>query len=478
MEEQQDQGFSDVTLDEEDQSQKALLHSEVHSDSKVDVSRGPDFIAHAQRSSDAETELELVRRQLDIKPLVGLRGVCVLFVVIGHYFTFYGPPGEFVFQVEYLSAMSLFFLLSGFYMALMYGRVPSRDEHTHATYNFFIQTGAAALPLYWLSLLLYFPLLLWTPGWFGSSSMVKSMLQTPLLIQTWGFWLDESLGWNGPAWVVSALALCCVLYPTLSRSRFANDVRSIRLVYGLGLVLSVSIFYICAAFLPGLVLAVHLSAWFRLFHFYAGMVVVLDLRSRARPNPTSVVCGCFSCLSRRPHVLADLVSIFYLLVSVCIVGLLSSKWNMDTNALFGFWMEFGLVPLLGCWLRALCAPEGTGRTNQEQNSQRSITARILSSYPLKKLGEWAYPLYLFHLPIFQYATLVKQGRWYMAGTIDKYNNSPDFPFALSLFDFFVCLLFLLCFSSALHRFVEEPFRKKIIHRWCWHENSAAGSLNS
>lgn len=68
------------------------------------------------------------RTRLDTRSLDGLRGLAAMHVAIGHYVSFTGLAGRFS-DLQAGSSMGLFYLLSGFVMALGYGQKAVRPSH-------------------------------------------------------------------------------------------------------------------------------------------------------------------------------------------------------------------------------------------------------------------------------------------------------------------------------------------------------------
>lgn len=68
------------------------------------------------------------RTRLDTRSLDGLRGPAAMHVAIGHYVSFTGLAGRFS-DLQAGSSMGLFYLLSGFVMALGYGQKAVRPSH-------------------------------------------------------------------------------------------------------------------------------------------------------------------------------------------------------------------------------------------------------------------------------------------------------------------------------------------------------------
>ncbi|KAJ3044310.1 hypothetical protein HDV00_002630 [Rhizophlyctis rosea] len=105
--------------------------------------------------------------KFNLKPLNGLRGLSAFIVVLGHITQFWvptfaeiaaGTQPRYVVKIENLSAVSLFFVISGFTLVAVYdkdtpdGKPPLVDWA--ARKSFFIKRVARLAPIYYLALLI------------------------------------------------------------------------------------------------------------------------------------------------------------------------------------------------------------------------------------------------------------------------------------------------------------------------------------
>lgn len=149
----------------------------------------------------------------EIKPLTGLRGVAALYVVAFHYLAglTFSNPGKTFLAHGYL-AVDLFFVLSGFVMALSYSRM-FRTGFSLATYwKFLARRLARVYPLYLAGtvLALFLILLGWLP-YIRSGSLGITFIANLLMIQTWG--IGASL--DSPGWSISTEWAAYLLFPLL-----------------------------------------------------------------------------------------------------------------------------------------------------------------------------------------------------------------------------------------------------------------------
>lgn len=145
------------------------------------------------------------RPALELRALTGIRGVAALYVVLYHFFQISAPPGVagVVLLHGYLS-VDLFFVLSGFVMALSYAASFTRDFTWPAYRDFLIKRLARIYPLFCAATLAAAVIAVVTPSpWL--------LVQNLLLIQSWG--LGGSL--DGPGWSISTEFAAYLLFPLL-----------------------------------------------------------------------------------------------------------------------------------------------------------------------------------------------------------------------------------------------------------------------
>lgn len=149
--------------------------------------------------------------------LTALRGIAAWWVVLFHFREAIVPdlPGfaRVALDHGYL-AVDLFFVLSGFVIALGYLSSPQPTPAAYA--HFLCRRLARIYPLHVVVLLLWAILHLAVQLWANNAALIDR--QTPgyfilslLLIQNWGFTHD--LSWNVPAWSISTEWAAYLLFP-------------------------------------------------------------------------------------------------------------------------------------------------------------------------------------------------------------------------------------------------------------------------
>jgi peptidoglycan/LPS O-acetylase OafA/YrhL len=148
----------------------------------------------------------------EVRALTGLRGVAALYVVFFHYFS---PirltnPIMCLLGHGYL-AVDLFFVLSGFVMALNYAGLFSQGIRGSAVRIFLSRRVARIYPLYLLTLLIATGLVLIGCLNFTAGSLARTFWPNLLMVQNWGNW--ESIA--TPAWSISTEWFAYMLFPFL-----------------------------------------------------------------------------------------------------------------------------------------------------------------------------------------------------------------------------------------------------------------------
>ncbi|HEX8667226.1 MAG TPA: acyltransferase [Allosphingosinicella sp.] len=151
----------------------------------------------------------------EILALTALRGIAAWWVVLFHLRLMlvpYLPPAAIRFLAHGNLAVDFFFLLSGFVMYLNYA---GRIRGWPSVGDFLFSRFARVYPLHLLMLLGFL-------GYFGAAALFGrgGFEESPgyfaaslLLVQNWGFL--GRLGWNVPAWSISAEAFAYLLFPAL-----------------------------------------------------------------------------------------------------------------------------------------------------------------------------------------------------------------------------------------------------------------------
>lgn len=278
-----------------------------------------------------------------IPSLDGLRGIAAIAVMLFHFNSdLFLPQAQLPFLNQAYLAVDLFFLLSGFVMAHVYGRLLASDWRAHWM-RFALARAARIYPLLALTVLAFLILVaLSNTPLRGVSLSIRSLVLQPFLMQQW--W--SGLSWNYPSWSLSTeaeayvffvfsagalvtgkyswlIAMCCAAILATLNAICGN----LCLFHGLpALLRTLSEFSLGA-----LLCRMHLGSA-RFLHDWAAILAILALGLAAITRIDFVIVGAFGCL------------IFY-----------------SVNATDGF-------------------------------------SRLLNSPFLMALGNWSYSIYLWHAP--------------------------------------------------------------------------------
>ena len=149
----------------------------------------------------------------EIRSLTGLRGIAAAYVVVFH-FTGNGQVGSGalrqVFVHGYL-AVDVFFVLSGYVMALNYGRLFSRAFQGAAYRTFLMKRVCRVYPLFAATTLVCAALSVVDPAMEGPLTAWTLAVNLPM-VQAWG--LSYSL--NYPGWSISTEFAAYLVFPVLA----------------------------------------------------------------------------------------------------------------------------------------------------------------------------------------------------------------------------------------------------------------------
>ena len=148
----------------------------------------------------------------EIRSLTGLRGVAAMLVMAGHFTEGVVPSGPLgnILNNSYL-AVYLFFILSGFVLAMVYLDGDSETSGRMRFGRFLGHRLARIYPLYAMTTLVSFALARMSVPIYGDPAASAPALASNLLMtQSWG-WPSDSL--NGPGWSISTEWAANLLFP-------------------------------------------------------------------------------------------------------------------------------------------------------------------------------------------------------------------------------------------------------------------------
>ena len=280
-----------------------------------------------------------------IPSLDGLRGIAAIGVMLFHFNIFFLPQARLNDILPYLNraylAVDLFFLLSGFVMAYVYGRPLALNWRVHWL-KFAIARFARLYPLFVATTLVMIVVAALSHTPIDVSLTRRSLALQPFLLQQW-----TDLSWNYPSWSISTEAQAYVYF-----------------VFFAGVLL--------VGRHPGLVVA--------------GCIVVLVSLSVSNSGSLAYFVGLPALLRTLSEF--SLGALLYRFQSRD--AKFPLKWvGLSAIALASFGLvthfDFPIVVGFGC-LIYYCV-----------NSQNALSS-LLNSRPVVALGNWSYSVYLWHAP--------------------------------------------------------------------------------
>jgi peptidoglycan/LPS O-acetylase OafA/YrhL len=365
--------------------------------------------------------------RLNLETFDGIRGICAIMILVGHLFTFWVVDFRYVaFGLEYLSPVSLFFIISGFTLVQVYDPSGS-DIVPLKTWSdqkvFLVKRMARLAPVYYFSLFISIvPMIVYK----SANEIVISVVLCMFMIQSVTM---EGNHWCGPLWTVSAFMFCYLSFPYMIRycrtAQVSELMRMIVISYILNLMICISlILSITYALHP------HFIFIFRITPFWMG------------------VCGGY--LARRGSfhhstVWAEVYS-FLLALNLIACAVITEMFNGNIVAYIGYssFSEYILPIIQLFWMIHLSQPGCQG-----------ITRRVLVHPIFKFFGQISYSLYCTHWPVLIWCS------WIAAG---KISNEMVYSYAWLYFRLWTTpILSLICILFAILTYwaVERPVRQSI-----------------
>ena len=350
----------------------------------------------------------MTRRGGEILPFTGLRGLAAWMIVFYHFREFVLADGlllDIVGRGEY--AVDLFFVMSGFVIALSYGDDFRDGISLGEAGRFLVKRLARIYPVHGVMLLAFLsvPLALalterQLPKLFTLDYYAKSVL----LIQNWGF--TDALAWNVPAWSISTELLFYIAFPLLAVA-FARLARAPAVLLAIG---------------GGVLLAIFLFGW-----AVGGLVEDTPRYGMVR---CLLECGLgvwlFHATARFQDSRARSAGL--LCAALCLIGCYAAGWLPDYAA---------MPAAFACLLWAVLTPD-------------FWLSRALSHPLVVRLGQVSFSTYMVHFLVRAWVKLLLVDEW------------PALPV------FAIYVLVVAGASVLLYRFVEEPGRlagRRLTKRW-------------
>jgi len=368
-----------------------------------------------------------LRASSRIASLDGLRGMAAVGVMIFHFNYFFLPQAALTSMLPFLRpilsraylGVDLFFLMSGFVMAHVYGQVLSSNWRAHWR-DYAVMRFARIYPLFVLTTLVmvvtralaHIPLS-------GISLSSRSLALQPLLLQEW-----SGLSWNYPSWSVATEAAAYTVF-----------------VFSAGVLLSGKYPRLIAAICVAILAALCIEQGGRL-HLFTGFQALLR----------TIAEFSLGALLYRAHLAARTSSGIWpgLAAVVCVVLAALTQWDIAAVGVLAYLVYYGSNPT-------------------------TLLARLLRSAPAIAIGAWSYSIFLWHAPV-HYAVMA------MFSAYGRSTETLDVTTArllmLATMLAVVCLSALTfnCFEVPVRRWIRRTLLPT--HRSMMHTTAASGTRSS
>uniref|UniRef100_A0A6U3NN02 Acyltransferase 3 domain-containing protein n=1 Tax=Ditylum brightwellii TaxID=49249 RepID=A0A6U3NN02_9STRA len=393
----------------------------------------------------------------DMLPFQGLRGICAMAIFLGHQTEMFllspwGGGQGIIVGLEFLQAVSLFFLLSGIPLSRLYSsRTTGKLETWKGCHHFWLKRFARLAPIYYLTLILNFVILFIICEQMDLLAATTSFVGCAILMQSW--FPVSLINVGGVLWQVAVFAFGYLLFPFLSGRIYHWTDASL---YG-GILttwlLSAALWYGFNQWIDpkGFGWWVwHVHCISRLPHFVAGVLLgeVLE-RKRGGGNINHRLFGS----------LTDTLS-FLLLLTAIQAPIVQWYYGLEIRSSISIGLEAWLLPIHALWLAGIVL----AYNQEEEELERCScwTRRVLSFPLLLALGDVSLVLYCIHLVIlFLYTSTyayLTTGDARIAPSIVDYTLRVQTPWWHAPIHW----ILVISASFAVSKWFEAPLRKRIV----------------
>jgi peptidoglycan/LPS O-acetylase OafA/YrhL len=337
-----------------------------------------------------------------------------------------------LFGLDYLTAVTLFFVISGFTLVHVYDTPgPKHPLDSWAEQKVFFWKRIARLaPIYYFSLFADFvPFIVYR----DQRSIILSVPLSLLCLQSL---VIDGTGWNSPVWTVSAFAFCYLFFPCiLARSRLLSPRQLMWRIAWSSFASWAS--FLVVGLLCGQYGLLHAFAVFRLPHFLVGVFAGLCARKAPLPCPSRIAEACT----------------LVLLVDQVLSAALGTG-DPSFCAFYGILAEFALPPVFALWVAALSSP-----------ACASPTCALLCWRPTRLLGALSYSLFCLHQPLIEWCCWAAAGRGVSRDAVPAItSHGMLFFFSLPAWALLPVLAYCVAAAAAAHRLLEAPARRRLAGR--------------
>jgi peptidoglycan/LPS O-acetylase OafA/YrhL len=357
-------------------------------------------------------------RKPPLPALTGIRTLLALSIVLFHF----TPPHLgllYPFVDNGYIFVGVFFLISGYILTYNYAdRAATLNKR-----NFWVARFARLYPIYLLALIVSLKMLddEWTAR--SHAEFWKGIVLTPFLLQGWS--PNLATFWNTVAWTLSCEVMLYAAFPWLIRIPWpktaARLIALLLVIWFIGMVPHTLYLYLNPEHLTGPVTR------------YSSTYLIRFLKYTPLPYACTFLVGVL--LGKLQHVLSITDRQRFAIAAASVAALLV--------VFYGFISDLPYLMMHGGLLIPLFAALVIGLSGSNPIST------AFASRPLLIVGESSYCLYLLHFNV-----LILIRKYHLAAHLHLSALDPWFSYA-----------FVVLFSLAAFRFVENPARRAILNRF-------------
>uniref|UniRef100_A0A0G4HYI3 Acyltransferase 3 domain-containing protein n=1 Tax=Chromera velia CCMP2878 TaxID=1169474 RepID=A0A0G4HYI3_9ALVE len=330
----------------------------------------------------------------DLTAFIGLRGVCAFAIMLGHQTDMFiqspvkGQPV--LIGLEYLQAVSLFFLLSGIPLTRLYSTT-GKVETWAGSRKFWWKRFARLAPMYYITLALNVGICFLIMVNIDFTSLMESTVGCAFMLQAW---FPSLINVGGVLWQIAVFMYGYLLFPFVSLRFQRWGVGALMCCLCLLYLLSLGLLACSMVFFPsdqwaGTMFVWHVHCLARILQVVCGMIVgeVIE-RWRVAPN----------CHHKRWAWTTDFLS-FILLLTALQAPLVQLYFEPDVRSEVSIVLEALLLPVHLLWLAGFVL-SFVPRESETIVRTESWTCTVLSWGPLVALGDISLVIYCLHLVVF------------------------------------------------------------------------------
>lgn len=420
----------------------------------MDSSTEPELGGQKQDDLSAsllnKSENEELLNSIDMTPINGLRGIGSLCIACYHYFILMAPTRSHlddfpVFAPEFMSVVTLFFVISGFTLTSVYYK--DDDSEKVPLKPFLVKRMSRLAPVYYFGLLIgLWPFIIYSPP-FGSPAQIYACIPITLL------WLQsllvQTVGWDLPLWQASAFAFLYPCFPSALHYLKYWTTQGLSRLLGQLMVFNV-VFVLCGVFVFSMagisVGGIHREVLFRYPQFIMGIAAGLIAKRCSRI--TGVTWKAEACTS--------VLALSSLVICPILVATSPTAIGGDTWDYYSVIAEFLVSPIHALWIIYL-----------SHNDCRGVTRWFLQQPIVQWLGDISFSVYCIHAPLLWWAAWTIQGNGIGPDSL-PYVTTPGTAgytglFVWSGYSFFPLLAVQVLFGAATHYLIENPMRDLLNH---------------